>query len=204
MRKSIKSHFQKIFILGVIYLIIFFLLERVTPYKMYYTETWLDKYIPFNEYFVIFYIAWYFFIFFGFLYFVFKDDFNFNRTCYYMFSGMFIALTLYTLFPSGQSLRVNISSNNIYTYIINLLYTIDTSTNVCPSLHVYNSIMMYVSLDKSECLQNHPLVKRLLLLLVILICMSTVLIKQHTIVDVIAAFVLCIIIYRIGEYKFNY
>lgn len=204
MKKVIKNHLGKVIILGMLYLFIFFFLEKVTPHKMYYTQTWLDKYIPFNEYFVIFYVAWYFFIFFGFLYFIFKDDYQFNRTCYYMFTGMFIALTLYTLFPSGQSLRVNIVSDNIYTYIINLLYTIDTSTNVCPSLHVYNSIMMYVSLVKSGCFCQHPIMKKLILILVILICMSTVLIKQHAIIDVFAAFILCIIVYRIGEHKFNY
>lgn len=204
LNKQSISHIKTIFILFIIYIIAFILLERINTSTIVYTETYLDSLIPFNEFFIIFYISWYVYIFLGFIYFVFQNDFKFKRTCFYMFSGMFISLIIYFIFPTGQNLRVNLNNENICQFIISLIYTVDTPTNVCPSIHVYNSIMMYISLYKNSVFDKNKLLQIMLFILVILICLSTLFIKQHAFIDVIAAIVLCIVIYLIGKFKFQY
>ena len=44
----------------------------------------------------------------------------------------------------------------------------------------------------------------LIIALAILICMSTVMIKQHAFMDIVWALVLAIVIYSIGKWKFDY
>lgn len=204
MNKLTIKHLKTFIVLGIIYLLGFFVLERIHLFDITYMETWLDTYIPFNEYFVIPYIIWYFYIMLGFLYFLKQDDFQFNRCIFYLFAGMYIALIIYTFFPNGQNLRVTLTNNNICSQLVKILYTIDTSTNVCPSLHTYNSIMMYVALKKSDFFKNKRLLDILTFILVVSICASTVLIKQHAIMDVFGGILLCVVVYIIGKYKFGY
>lgn len=204
METRLKKHIKLLLICSAIYLIGFFVLERFNLFELTYMETWLDNYIPFNEYFVIPYVIWYVYIIAGFIYFLYQDDFEYNRCMYYLFAGMFIALIIYTFFPNGQNLRVELTNENIFQSMVSLLYAIDTPTNVCPSLHTYNSIMMYVALKRSHFFKDKHLLDILAFILVISICASTVLIKQHAIVDVFGGILMSIIVYYVGKYKFGY
>lgn len=204
METRLKKHIKTLIICSAIYLIGFFVLERFHLFELTYMETWLDNYIPFNEYFVIPYVIWYFYIILGFIYFLFQDDFQYHRCMYYLFAGMFIALFIYTFFPNGQNLRVELTNDNIFQSMVSFLYTIDTPTNVCPSLHTYNSIMMYVALKRSHFFKNRRVLDILTFILVVSICASTVLIKQHAIVDVFGGILMSIIVYYVGKYKFGY
>lgn len=199
-----EKQLKLLLILFLIYIVGFVLLEQMTSSRTVYTETWIDHYIPFNEYFVIFYVIWYFFIIGGFFYFLLKDPLGFQRTCFYLFIGMYVCLLIYLIFPNGQNLRVSLHNENMCQMIISFLYTVDSPTNVCPSIHVYNSIMMYVSLLKNHEFQSRKLLSIGVGILVVLICSSTVLIKQHAFMDVLAAVILCFIIYYIGKWKYDY
>ncbi len=197
-----KAFFQKysfvryLIYLFAIYLIGFFVLEQRSAATSFIdTSTWIDQYIPFNEYFVIPYILWFGFIALGFLYFIFIDRAGFQRTCFYLFVGMYTCLLIYFLFPNGQNLRVEIAHENIFQDLVGLIYTVDTSTNVFPSIHVYNSLMMSVTLFESERVRKHPLLIAGIVVLSISICLSTVMIKQHAFIDIIAAIVLSIIVF---------
>lgn len=199
-----SKQLKLLLILFVIYVLGFVLLEQIDSSRVIYTQTWIDQYIPFNEYFIIPYVLWYIFIVVGFLYFLLKDEKGFYRTCFYLFAGMYICLILYFIFPSAQGLRVHLTCENLFEKIISFLYTIDTPTNVCPSIHVYNSIMMYVSLLKNEGFKEHRFFSVGVGILVVFICMSTVMIKQHAFIDIVAALILGAIIYAIGKWKWNY
>lgn len=199
-----SKQLKLLLILFLIYILGFVLLEHIDSSRVIYTQTWIDQYIPFNEYFIIPYVLWYVFIVVGFLYFLLNDEKGFYRTCFYLFAGMYACLILYLVFPSAQGLRVHLTHENIFQTIISFLYTVDTPTNVCPSIHVYNSVMMYVSLLKNEIFKEHRLFSIGIGILVIFICISTVMIKQHAFIDIIAALILGVIIYAIGKWKWNY
>ena len=183
----------------LIYVFIFLILENWDNRVYYTTDSWIDQYIPFNEYFVIPYLFWFIYIALGFIYFIFIDQKGFKRTCFYLFVGMFTCLIIYMIWPNQQNLRVNLNNTNIFQTLVSFIYTIDSPTNVCPSIHVYNSIMMMIYLFKSECMKNHKLLSVINIIIAVLICLSTMFIKQHAFVDVVLAIVLCIVIYNIGK-----
>ena len=75
------------------------------------------------------------------------------------------------------------------------LYQTDTSTNIWPSIHVYNSIGAHLAVAKCQALKKHKPVQLVSLLLCISIVLSTMLIKQHSAFDVLTAFILAGIMY---------
>ena len=188
----------------IAYMIGFMILEHQDFAHMIITDTWIDQYIPFNEYFVVPYVLWFLFMALGFAYFVFIDQSGVKRTYFYLFLGMSFSLLIYALIPTGQNLRVQLYNDNIFQCLVSFIYSVDSSTNVCPSIHVYNSVMMCVSLLKSHRIKQHIWLCFLIIALAILICMSTVMIKQHAFMDIVWALVLAYVIYYIGKWKYAY
>ena len=111
---------------------------------------------------------------------------------------MTICLIIYTIWPNGQNLRVdldNLGRSNIFTYIVSIIYKTDTPTNVFPSIHVYNSIGASIAIRKSEKLRKIKWIQWSSIILTILISLSTVFLKQHSILDGLSAIILSIIMY---------
>ena len=103
---------------------------------------------------------------------------------------MFTAYTIFTAFPNGQHLRPAIISNDPLSMLIKFIYNTDTPTDVCPSVHVINTIAVYAALQHSEAFAHEKVRKWVFYILALLICLSTVFIKQHSVIDVI--FGICI------------
>lgn len=183
-----------------IYMIWFTYLERsvTTNFTPIYSK--LDSLIPFNELFIIPYFLWFIYIFATVAYFLLTSKQDFYKCCAYLFSGMTICLIIYTFWPNGHYLRVNLDSlgrSNIFIDALSKLYKFDTATNVFPSIHVFNSIGALIAINKSERLHNIKWLQWSTLVLTILICMSTVFLKQHSILDVFGGIALSIIMYVI-------
>lgn len=175
----------------------FFWLEKhVTDYTVIHCT--LDDYIPFCEYFIIPYLFWFIYIAGTVLLLLFmgtKKDFQ--RCCLYLFSGMSIALFICTIFPNGQNLRPVIDdSPTVFTEIVQVLFSMDTNTNVFPSIHVFNSIAAHTALTKSVLGQKHKWISPVSAVIMVLICLSTVFLKQHSFVDLMGGVTLALILYR--------
>ena len=140
----------------------------------------------------------------GFAYFVFIDQVGIKRTYFYLFLGMSLSLLIYALIPTGQNLRVQLYNENIFQCLVSFIYSVDSSTNVCPSIHVYNSVMMCVSLLKSQRIKQYSWLCVAIVVLTVLICLSTVMIKQHAFMDIVWALILAMVIYYIGKSKYAF
>lgn len=159
-------------------------------------HTRFDDLIPFSEYFIIPYFIWFLYIPVIVLFFLFKSKKEFYKLCQILFIGMSACLLICTLWPNAQPLRVDLSGHdNFFASIVSGLYKADTSTNVFPSIHAYNSIVCSMALLKSDLLKNKRWIKISSLILTTLICLSTMFLKQHSILDVIGAMVLAGIMY---------
>lgn len=192
-----------VFIYFFFYIIWFNALEKSVTTNFIPMYHWIDDYIPFNEWFMIPYLIWFFYILITFMYFFFTSKSEFYQTCAYLFIGMTICLTIYTLWPNGHNLRVDLDSlgrNNVLITLVRQLYSMDTPTNVSPSIHVFNSVGAYISIYRNERLHKIKWLQISTLILTILICMSTVFLKQHSIVDVFYALVLNIVMYAFVYY----
>lgn len=176
----------------------FVYLEKTITVNYHPVHIFLDDIVPFNEWFVIPYYIWFAFIAVTVGYLLFKDKKEFYRCTAFLFIGMTICLIIYTVWPNGQNLRPDLDSlgrNNICIEILRKLYSSDTSTNVCPSIHAFNSIGACVAIYHCNSLKTKKWITIPSLILTILICMSTVFLKQHSVFDVIAACILSIVMY---------
>ncbi len=111
---------------------------------------------------------------------------------------MTICLFIYTIWPNGQNLRPDLDAlgrDNIFIDILRNLYRTDTNTNVCPSIHVFNSIGACIAVFHTESLKNKKWITIPTLILTILISLSTAFLKQHSIFDGICAGLLASVLY---------
>ncbi len=158
----------------------------------------LDNIIPFWEIFAIPYFLWFAYIAAGYVFLMFSSKSDFVRMCIFLYSGMTISLIIYTLFPNCQQLRVNyaeLGRQNILTEAMRYVQSIDTPYNVFPSIHCLNSIGMHIALSKSETFKKHRLLVIASFILTILIILSTVFVKQHSVLDIIGAVALSVPLY---------
>lgn len=189
---------------GIVYLIWFAYIEQTVTTKYALIHTSLDDIIPFIEIFVIPYFLWFPYIILCILYFCLTDTKDYIKLCSFLFIGMTVFLVVSTIFPNGQDLRPALfPRDNIFTRIIAGLYRMDTPTNIFPSIHVYNSIVVAIAIQKSEQLKKKKWISIGSLLLSTSIILSTMFIKQHSTFDVITAFLMALIIYPM-VYVINY
>jgi len=192
------KHFSLVSLYGFAQIFFQYCERTVQPKYIMYSP--LDNYIPFVKYFVVPYLFWFIYMGIGFLYLGLVSKKDYYRLCIYMFGGMYLCYILYLMFPNGQQLRPVITENDIFSRMIKHIYATDTPTNVAPSIHVYNSIAVHVALIKSSRFKKNRLAKLASLICMLLICASTVLIKQHSIKDVLWAIVLAVVFYPIAYY----
>ena len=163
----------------------------------------LDLYIPFVKEFIIPYIFWYFYVSGTVLYFGFKSKNDYYKLISLLTFGEIVALTVYFLYPQCQKLQPVITQTDIFSRTIKYLYSIDAPNDVCPSLHVFNSIVVHLCIVKSTLFKDNKTIKISSFIAMILICASTVLIKQHSIVDVFWGTVLALVLYLLIEKAAN-
>ena len=177
----------------VVYFALYFLTENLIPAdRCRPVHMWLDDLIPFNEYFLIPYVFWYALIVFSLGYFLLYNVDSFKRLQTYIIITQLVAMAIYILFPSRQDLRPEVfPRDNFLTDCIRFLYTFDTNTGVCPSLHVAYSLGIASVWTKEK--DAHFWWKVFVVVAVIFICLSTMFIKQHSAVDFFAALPVCLL-----------
>ncbi|MDP3385695.1 MAG: phosphatase PAP2 family protein [Eubacteriales bacterium] len=155
----------------------------------------IDSKIPFVKEMVVPYVVWYLYILVPLAYFAFKSPDDFKKLCMFMFTGMTISYLIFYLVPNGQNLRPIITETDIFSRIISSIYTTDHPTNSLPSMHVILSVAVNASICNSAIFDKCKKLKLFSILLCILICASTVFIKQHSILDVVAGLIVSSLLY---------
>ena len=177
----------KLWLTWLVYFALYFLTENLIPAeKCHVMHCFLDDLIPFNEYFLIFYTGWYLLVAGSLLYYFFYDVGRFRELDLYIFVTQMAAMACYIFFPSRQDLRPEVfPRENFFTWVMGLIYTFDTNTGVCPSLHVaYSLAIVSVILKDTELKKT---TKVLVTVFSILVCLSTAFVKQHSTLDILAA-----------------
>lgn len=176
----------------VAYFLGYFLTENLIPEERCFpVHCALDDMIPFCEWFVIPYVFWYFLIAGSLLYFALYNVENFKNLMKFIIITQILALGIYVIFPNRQDLRpAEFPRENALTWVVGLLYSVDTSTNVCPSLHVAYSIGIASTWLKEKGASLGA--KIFVVAAAVLICLATTFIKQHSVVDFFVALPVCL------------
>jgi len=184
-----EPRFRHVKLLGtwVVYFALYFLTENLIPEENCHPmHCFLDDIIPFNEYFLIFYTGWYLLVAGSLAFYFFYDPERFKKLELYIFVTQIAAMTCYILFPSRQDLRPEtFPRENFFTWVMGLIYAFDTNTGVCPSLHVAYSLAIFSVMVKDGSIKKW--FKFFLGFLVIMISLSTAFVKQHSVLDILAA-----------------
>lgn len=201
MLKSLMSKKARwlILIYTVFYVAAFMFLEQHVT-NVHIISSPLDQYIPFCEYFIIPYYLWFLYIIAILIYFSFfgADVKEFNQLVFSLGIGMTIFLFISWVWPNGLDLRPEtFPRDNFFTGLVADLYQRDTSTNVFPSIHVYNSVVAFIAINRCKALRKRKVIRAGAFILSTLIILSTVFLKQHSVADVAGAFVMNAVLYVI-------
>ena len=161
----------------------------------------VDDMIPFFEGFVVFYTLWYFMIVGSLLWLgLFRRE-SFRSLLIFMTACQMIAIVIFILYPNKQMLRPEVMPrDNVFSRVVGAIHSVDTNTNVCPSLHVCYSVAMASAISKER---DVPVfVRSVFALLCALACVSTVFIKQHSIIDMAVGFVVCAVVEAVVYRRF--
>jgi len=186
------SHLK--YLLGWVgYFILYFLTENLIPAENCHpVHSVLDDIIPFNELFVVPYVFWYALIVISLVYFALYDPDGFKKLMTFIIVTQITAMVIYIIYPTRQDLRPEtFPRDNILTQIMGLIYSFDTNTGVCPSLHVAYSIGIASAWLKDKYAKGY--IKTAVVICCILICLSTMFVKQHSAVDFFAALPVCLL-----------
>ena len=195
LRRLNEPKFSHLKLLGgwIFYFAMYFITENlIPPEKCHPIHCALDDLIPFNEFFVIFYVGWYLLVVAALAYTLFFDVPRFRKVQIYIIVTQVLAMFCYVVFPSRQDLRPEMfPRENILTALIAFIYSFDTNTGVCPSLHVAYSMGILSVAMKDDSLGKS--LKTALAFIVLMICLAVCFVKQHSAVDVFAAIPICMI-----------
>ena len=175
------------------YFALYFLTEHlIPPEKCHLIHIWLDDRIPFCEYFLVFYVGWYVLVFGSLLWTGLYDIQKFRQIQTYIMITQALAMAVYILWPSRQDLRPEVfPRENVFTWILGLIYAFDTSTGVFPSLHVAYSLGILSAFLHDRDFSRVG--KALIALFVLGVCASVCFVKQHSAADVLGAIPVCLV-----------
>ena len=143
----------------------------------------IDDIIPFVPFFILFYVLAYIQWFFSYVYHCHAD----KDACYHILTTDIIAnifgMICFLAIPT-YIVRPEIVGNSIFDNITKLVYSLDTPVNLFPSMHCVTSWLCFRgSLMMKNSPRWYPLVQ---FILTIFIFASTVFVKQHFFIDIIA------------------
>lgn len=157
----------------------------------------VDDVIPFCEWFAIPYMFWFVFLV-GMIGFTLLFDIAaFRKTMYFITITYTVTIIVYLIWPTAQELRPDIAAlgrDNFLTRFMADFYEFDTNTNVCPSIHVLGSVAVLFGSWYCKYFKSVPW-QIFFWVWTVLICLSTVFLKQHSAVDVLPAILLSVLAY---------
>lgn len=119
------------------------------------------------------------------------------ETCRRVMAGEIISklicLALFILVPTTM-VRAEIDPGDVFGRITGLIYAMDAADNLLPSIHCMDSWVCFRGAQRMR--RRGKWYARLSLVFTLLVCASTVLIKQHVAVDVFAG----VLVAEIGQY----
>lgn len=195
LRKDLLRLALPIFLYAPFYMTWFIYIEHHTFAHYAVIHSKVDDLIPFNEFFVLPYYTWFAYVSLALLFFMFSFDVeDYYKNFFFLATGMTIFLVISTMFPNMHYLRpTSFARDNIFTGLVQVIYSHDTPSNLWPSIHVYNSIGTMIAVHRSK--RINKVGKIISDFIGISIILSTLFIKQHSVFDVITAFIMATIFY---------
>ena len=194
-----------IIIYTAIYMGGFKIMENARHVHYHVIHTWLDDQIPFCEYFIIPYMIWFAFNLVVVGWFVLHaPKYEYYRLITALMLGMTAFLVVSVVYPNRLELRPDyVNTTGLCGKLVALLYGSDTSTNVLPSIHVYNTGVLCHAINANARIRRRKGILVACNVLGVLIILSTMFLKQHSVIDVSLGLVMVMIMQIISDRIFE-
>lgn len=144
----------------------------------------LDRQIPFMKSFVIPYLSWYGFLLVGFLFLAYKDRSMYYKTLFQFIMGLLLCYGVYAIYQTTVP-RPELTGSDWLLRMVQWVYRSDQPFNCFPSTHVLTSYLMMKAYLRSTAISwSYKIMVSSMSLLIIV---STLLVKQHVLLDIVGA-----------------
>ena len=158
----------------------------------------LDDRIPFLPAFVVPYILWYAYVPVTMLYMCFKDRDVFYRQAATLFPGAFVCVLIFMLYPPRIDFRPDAAGPGVFRALCRIIYASDQPVNVLPSLHCFETTAIHLASFGGAFGRRHKAMRAASGVLAVLICLSTLFIRQHSVLDLLAGCGLVAVTYTLA------
>lgn len=197
---SQKKKIKNCIIIFIVYLSFFFFVESL-DFNYHYLHHPLDDLIPFSEWALIPYASWFIYIVFALFYFLFNKEDDFYIYVAIVFGGMALCTSFNIFYPTAVALRpAELDGSGLLISMVRFLQDIDDPGNVCPSMHVYAALVTHLCLMGWIGLRKNLKARLLSFFLFVSISLSTLFLKQHSVIDVFWGAVVGLVSYLIVSY----
>lgn len=159
----------------------------------------IDRSVPFVKEFIIPYVIWYAFIYAVLVFLCFTDKEAYIKTLLAYEICIVISFFIYYLFQTKVP-RPALLGNDFVTNIVRWVYKSDNPFNCFPSTHCFSAYIILKGVSASK-IKNKP-IRFIIFSECILVIISTQFVKQHVVLDLVAAILLGEIVSKI-VFKFS-
>lgn len=200
------KHIGWFLLYSAFYMPAFRIIEQAGHVHYHIIHTWLDEKIPFCRFFIVPYFLWFGFIGAGIAWFVIccKSRDEYYKLISMLMIGMTVFVVVSVVYPNRLDLRPSsVEGNDIFSILCRYLYRTDTPTNVLPSIHVYNSMAVCYAVNGNAELRKRKRIIAGTDVLTLLIILSTMFLKQHSVIDVSMGIVMSVVLQVICDRIFE-
>lgn len=195
---------KQLFLFGLFFILsfLYFFTQYInTEYHSIYSR--LDSYIPFMPIFILPYIVWYVYVPLPMIYTCFKNKSLFFKQITALFLGAAISIIIFIIYPTKIDFRPSVDGGGFLNYLCRLIYANDKPVNVFPSLHAYEATIIHLITFKNTEYKNLYLLRACSAVIMVFICLSTVFVKQHSVIDLFAGCILAVLVYFVVNFIFD-
>lgn len=153
----------------------------------------VDRTIPFLKIFILPYITWYGYITVGLIYLCMKNRKTYYTSLISLNIGLAVCYIIYAIFQTTVP-RPVVADSDILSKLVNMIYKHDNPFNCFPSMHVTTTYILMKGINDTE---SNVIISFIFNVIGILIIISTQFVKQHVVLDLIFALLLCEVIFRL-------
>lgn len=204
LRKKFDGHPWRFLITAwTLYIVCFFLIDNFNREPVIWIHSPLDDLIPFSRFAIIPYACWFPLLFIPMILLLrrhdYEDVWNLSMP---LFLSMFGSLLFYLIVPNGLNLRPQEpGGHDLFTWLVSFIQDVDTPENVCPSIHVSTTLIIDLTIRRIMKRREHAEGIFFVDLLSASIILSTMFLKQHSVIDVFWGIVTGAAIYLIWNRK---
>lgn len=204
MIKSFLSRYRHLFwlLLYIPQATLFFVTQRMEP--VWTVHSRLDDLIPFCKYFIVFYVIWYGYVFFSLFWLGFQNKTDFLRAVFFCLLGVYLSQIFMLFCPTQIDFRGDAyaaEGTDVFSFLVRFIYAHDNPRNVFPSLHCFEAVAIHIVVNHSETGKKIRWYYPISLFTAVMICLSTVFVKQHSVLDLFSGVALALllvpVVYRI-------